>query len=103
MLNASCQCVGTTSPDSDGDGVCNAQDNCPNVAGQIGSSCNDGNANTINDIILSNCTCAGTLVTFDCEGVANGSAAPGGTACNDGNPCYPRHDVWTPTASAWVK
>ncbi len=34
VYNASCVCVGTNSGDTDGDGVCNAQDNCPNVAGQ---------------------------------------------------------------------
>ncbi|MEZ4756940.1 MAG: hypothetical protein R2817_08945 [Flavobacteriales bacterium] len=36
-------------PDSDGDSICNAQDNCPNVAGRIGSSCNDGDPCTMND------------------------------------------------------
>jgi hypothetical protein len=60
VLNANCQCAGTTSPDSDGDGICNAQDNCPNAAGQIGSSCNDGNACTTNDVLNANCQCVGT-------------------------------------------
>ncbi|MFZ1660260.1 MAG: thrombospondin type 3 repeat-containing protein, partial [Flavobacteriales bacterium] len=84
VYNASCQCLGSPSPDSDGDGVCNSQDNCPNVPGQIGSSCNDGNANTINDVLNSNCQCVGTPVNIDCNGVPGGSALPG-TACNDGN------------------
>ncbi|MBK6830465.1 MAG: thrombospondin type 3 repeat-containing protein [Flavobacteriales bacterium] len=60
VWNASCQCVGTASGDTDGDGVCNAQDNCPNLAGQIGSSCNDGNACTTGDAINASCQCAGT-------------------------------------------
>ncbi|MBK9514561.1 MAG: hypothetical protein IPO05_13285 [Flavobacteriales bacterium] len=35
-----------------------------------GTACNDSNANTINDAWDANCTCSGTPVTFDCEGVA---------------------------------
>jgi len=27
-----------------------------------GSACNDGNANTVNDVYLANCTCAGTII-----------------------------------------
>jgi hypothetical protein len=86
VLQANCQCAGTPAPDSDGDGVCNSQDNCPNVAGQIGSACNDGNANTINDVLNSNCQCVGTPVSVDCNNVPNGPAMPG-SSCNDGNPC----------------
>ncbi len=48
--------------DSDGDGVCDLDD-CnrfnPNIS-TPGDSCNDGNPNTTNDVIQSNCTCAGT-------------------------------------------
>ncbi|MBK7087051.1 MAG: hypothetical protein IPH53_21325 [Flavobacteriales bacterium] len=33
-------CVFSAVPDNDGDGVCNATDNCPNTPGQIGSTCN---------------------------------------------------------------
>ena len=84
VLNASCQCAGTGSPDNDGDGVCNAQDNCPNVPGQIGSACNDGDPSTIGDVLNADCICAGTLANVDCAGVPNGPALPGST-CNDGN------------------
>ena len=48
--------------DSDGDGVCNNQDcrpNNPNISSP-GDACNDGNANTSNDQIQSDCTCRGT-------------------------------------------
>lgn len=88
-------CIFTPLPDNDGDGVCNAQDGCPNdplktAPGQCGcgnpepgSPCNDGNASTVNDVIGSNCACAGVLV--DCNGVVGGSALPG-SACNDGDP-----------------
>jgi hypothetical protein len=61
VYNANCVCEGTFQ-DTDGDGVCNANDNCPNVAGQIGSPCDDGNANTINDVLNPSCQCIGTPV-----------------------------------------
>ncbi|MBK7246906.1 MAG: hypothetical protein IPI05_04445 [Flavobacteriales bacterium] len=93
VLDANCQCVGTTSPDTDGDGICNAQDNCPNVPGQIGSSCDDGNPATINDVLNSNCQCVGTPATLDCNNVPNGPAMPG-TACDDGN-ANTGNDTWS--------
>ncbi|MBK9287254.1 MAG: HYR domain-containing protein [Flavobacteriales bacterium] len=49
-----------------------------------GTTCNDGNANTINDTYDASCQCAGTPVVFDCLGVANGTTLPG-TNCDDGN------------------
>ncbi|MBL8002318.1 MAG: T9SS type A sorting domain-containing protein, partial [Flavobacteriales bacterium] len=84
LYNATCGCVGTFE-DTDSDGVCNAQDNCPNIAGQIGSTCNDGNPNTINDVITANCVCVGSAAP-DCNGVPGGPALPG-TTCNDNDPC----------------
>lgn len=39
--------------------ICNTVD-CPALGLNIGDSCNDGNANTSNDIVQSNCSCAGT-------------------------------------------
>lgn len=52
--------------DNDGDGVCQADD-CndfdPNFPKQVGTSCNDNNSNTENDVIQSDgCTCAGTPI-----------------------------------------
>ena len=67
---------GNNDPDNDGDGVPASQDcndNDPNLT-IIGASCNDGNANTTNDVVQSNCTCAGTttggggIVNEDCNG-----------------------------------
>ncbi|HRH69951.1 MAG TPA: thrombospondin type 3 repeat-containing protein, partial [Flavobacteriales bacterium] len=101
VWNASCQCAGTASGDTDGDGVCNAQDNCPNVAGQIGSACNDNNPCTTNDVLNASCQCAGTAAAdSDGDGVCNAQDncpnVPGqiGSACNDGNPCT-TNDVLT--------
>ncbi|MBK9760579.1 MAG: T9SS type A sorting domain-containing protein [Flavobacteriales bacterium] len=56
-----CACAGTIQ-DSDGDGVCDANDNCPIVTGQIGSSCDDADTNTINDLLNANCQCVGTPI-----------------------------------------
>jgi len=61
VYNANCVCEGTAQ-DTDGDGVCDANDNCPNVTGQIGSACDDSNANTINDVLNANCQCQGTPI-----------------------------------------
>jgi hypothetical protein len=58
-----------------------------------GTSCDDGNASTINDVLDANCQCAGTLAVLDCQGVPNGAALPG-TACND-NDQQTIHDTWT--------
>lgn len=62
MYDASCNCVGTFQ-DSDNDGVCNANDQCPGFDdGLIGTACDDGNANTTNDTYQTDCSCAGTPV-----------------------------------------
>ena len=61
--------------DSDGDGVCNNQDCSPNNASlpaAPGTACNDGNANTSNDVIQGDgCTCAGTTSGggIDCNNI----------------------------------
>lgn len=71
--------------DKDGDGYCTTDD-CDDddpLIGAIGAPCNDNNPNTDNDVVLSDCTCAGQVI--DCLGVAGGSYLPG-SSCNDGNP-----------------
>ena len=100
-----CVCVGQGG-DSDGDGVCNNQDCAPfdpNFPKPAGTPCNDGNPNTVNDVILADgCSCAGTFSPCvnqggdsDGDGVCNNQDCapsdpnfpkPAGTACNDGNP-----------------
>ncbi len=56
-----CNCpVG--SPDSDGDGVCDDSDICNGLNDAlIGTSCDDGNPCTIQDMITSDCECVGIL------------------------------------------
>jgi hypothetical protein len=71
--------------DADGDGTCDANDLCSNGP-EPGTSCDDGNSATINDIIGANCQCTGTLLGTDCEGVPGGPAVPG-TTCNDNDAC----------------
>jgi hypothetical protein len=60
------------------------------------TTCNDGNANTMNDVIDGNCTCSGVLMVNGCTNVQacnynpaanvdNGSCLIQGAACDDGN------------------
>jgi hypothetical protein len=92
--NPACQCISLPGTDTDGDGICNALDNCPNTPGQIGSPCSDGNGCTINDVINSNCQCTGSL-TGDgdgdgvCDALDDCPTVPGlvGTPCDDGDIC----------------
>jgi hypothetical protein len=53
---------------------------CPNIPGNIGAACNDGDPGTFNDIITSDCQCVGT--PYDCQNLN----AQIGSPCNDGNP-----------------
>ena len=92
VWSASCVCAGTIQ-DTDGDGVCDANDNCPTLAGQQGDACNDNNACTINDVITAACVCAGTVLDTDGDGVCDANdncptlAGQQGDACNDNNAC----------------
>jgi len=40
---------------------------CPTLNANIGDACNDGNPNTINDTVQSDCSCAGTPVSSGCN------------------------------------
>ena len=77
-----CGCTGTpvndcanAGGDSDNDGVCDNQDcqpNNPNFPATPGTACNDGNPNTINDVVgADGCSCAGTPNTGepDCANI----------------------------------
>ncbi|MBL0046299.1 MAG: thrombospondin type 3 repeat-containing protein [Flavobacteriales bacterium] len=138
VLNSGCICAGTFA-DGDADGICDLNDNCPGSGnagqedgdldgigdvcdqcplayGQEGSSCNDGNDCTINDVLDANCNCVGIDFDVDDDGVCDftdnctttpnadqadsdgdfvGDACdicPGangtvGWQCNDGDPC----------------
>ncbi len=116
LWNASCQCAGTpmvcndnnvcTSdqcvsgtcvytplPDSDGDGICNVLDGCPNAPGSVGSPCDDGDPCTTNDALNTACICTGTAVPDnDGDGLCNiidpcPNGPNPGSACDDGNAC----------------
>ncbi|MEN9333678.1 MAG: hypothetical protein RLY35_858 [Bacteroidota bacterium] len=113
--SASCVCAGTIQ-DTDGDGTCDATDECDNdpnkiLAGacgcgnvEVGQSCNDNNACTLNDVITSCGVCLGTPaldtdndgtcdLTDECDNDPNkilagacgcGNVEPT-TACDDAN------------------
>jgi hypothetical protein len=87
-----CGC-GVVDADDDGDGAMNCNDLCPNDPNKVapgncgcgapepGTACDDGDAATGNDVVQSNCTCAGQFI--DCLGVPGGTDLPG-TPCDDG-------------------
>ncbi|MBK8564658.1 MAG: hypothetical protein IPN76_15320 [Saprospiraceae bacterium] len=87
-----CGCAGTVpnpcanlGGDTDGDGVCNNNDcqpNNPAFPATPGSPCNDGNANTTNDVVTANgCGCAGTTVPPVCDNITNGGTIGFGANC----------------------
>jgi hypothetical protein len=52
-----------TCPDTDADGICDADDQCPGFDDAlIGTSCDDGDPCTENDVYGVDCNCAGTLI-----------------------------------------
>ena len=82
-------------PDSDNDGVCDADDQCPGSDdGLIGTACDDGDPCTTGDVYDANCGCSGVFTDSDSDGVCDAEdQCPGsddaliGTACDDGDAC----------------
>jgi hypothetical protein len=80
--------------DTDGDGLANCQDPCPNLANlQNGDPCNDNNACTVNDTVV-NCACVGTFQDTDADGICNAidpcpslAFLQNGDPCDDGDVC----------------
>ncbi len=70
IITADCGCGETT-----------IEYDCPEIQANFGDSCDDGNPNTINDVINEDCLCEGTPV-YDCEEIQ----ANFGDPCDDGNP-----------------
>ena len=85
-----CNCAGTVI-DSDFDGVCDVDDNCPEVynpnqedvdndnvgdacdavCNTEGQPCDDYDPCTMNDVLDANCNCAGTLIDIDSDGICD--------------------------------
>ncbi len=57
--------------DADGDGVCDTDDSCPDLFGQVGDACDDNNLNTENDVLTEDCICVGTPVVAAFNGSVN--------------------------------
>jgi hypothetical protein len=82
-------------PDADNDGVCDGDDQCPNFDDSlIGTSCDDGDDCTDNDVYTSDCDCAGTFQDADNDGICDAEdVCPGlddaliGSTCDDGDDC----------------
>jgi hypothetical protein len=43
-------------------------DNCPSAFGLVGDACDDGNADTVGDLLLGDCSCAGTNTPWYSQG-----------------------------------
>lgn len=71
IIGGYCGC-GVPDTDSDEDGIVDCLDPCPFLAGlDNGDSCDDGDANTGNDLVV-DCECVGTPI--DCHGDIGGTA-----------------------------
>jgi len=79
-------------------GNCNGDNTGPSISG---TTCNDGDDCTINDVFTTNCNCAGTFQDSDSDSVCDADdVCPNfddgliGTTCNDGDDCT-INDVFT--------
>jgi hypothetical protein len=54
-----CGC-GVPDADTDGDTIADCADDCPDLAGQIGDPCDDGDTLTVNEVITGSCVCQGS-------------------------------------------
>jgi len=72
LIGTVCQCVGTFQ-DTDGDGVCDVDDVCPNMDDAlIGATCDDADACTTGETYDNNCDCTGgTFQDADGDGVCD--------------------------------
>ena len=83
VYDADCNCAGTLQ-DSDADGVCDLDDQCPGFNDNlIGTPCDDGDFCTVNDVYTANCDCEGTYQDSDNDGLCIGEDP------DDNDPCNP--------------
>jgi len=98
IINQNCECVGqvlgcTNSSACNFNPLASADDG---TCAGVGFLCNDGNANTINDLYQADCSCEGTYVIFGCTqsnacnfnplaNYDNGTCLFAGQPCNDNN------------------
>ena len=82
--------------DSDGDGVCDFDDcrpNNPEFPTTPGKACNDGDPNTINDVVQADgCSCAGTPPTVCDNFTTNGKVGFGNSCASSFEICNPNGD-----------
>ena len=94
-MDEECNCIGMYQ-DTDGDGVCDADDICPDgddnidvdndnipdacdTCTQVGASCDDGDDCTVNDTYNEECDCIGTYMDSDNDNVCDAyDTCPGG-------------------------
>lgn len=57
--SAQCEQRFTFVLDADGDGICDSEDGCPLVFGDVGSPCDDGDPCSVGETIQTDCTCGG--------------------------------------------
>jgi hypothetical protein len=90
IVQSNCLCVGTLfDPGCNNALACNYDPSATFNDGSclfIGSTCNDLNSNTINDVIQNNCQCAGTPIDPGCSGftVSNNTSAPSCAGLSNG-------------------
>ncbi len=98
VLLADCSCAGVTVPGCIDPTACNVDPNATVDDGSCifpGDSCDDGDATTVGDVVLGDCSCAGVQVpgctalsacNYDSAAtVDNGSCIFPGDACDDGD------------------
>ena len=83
QYDSNCNCVGIILPDSDNDGICDIQDQCPNLDDNlIGTPCDDNDVCTQGETWDINCNCSGgTYTDNDNDGVCVGSDTDDSDAC----------------------
>ena len=83
-----CNCEGTPLPDSDNDGICDREDDCPDLKNDlIGRTCDDGDPCTQGERYSeSTCQCeGGTVVDKDNDGVCAAEDPDDNDPCNPNN------------------